>query len=240
MRRRLQPKGARRFDQEFPEFRGALVVAPVPDPDEVSLHGRARDGMKDANVRRFMPDPDTLAGKPALDVPIAQRTAIRENSVERPQIIQADRRMVGDHPMVRVVKQQDELRAPVAGRDFPRQLRAVPFVNDDKVRVAQRRVEIQRFGRVTNRSEPRIDGMKSADRPGPVLGEELPDAPRILGLVNEHVVAAVSKFRGDSPKEVGVPMVPVGDQRVVEESDVHRRLSWKPMPTRARLAMTPS
>jgi hypothetical protein len=54
-----------------------------------------------------------------------------------------------------------------------------------------------------------------------VLGLEVEPAPGVVRLVHLEAVAALEQLVADAAQEMGVAVVPVGDQRMTEHYDAH-------------------
>src|SRR3712207_8073977 len=57
--------------------------------------------------------------------------------------------------------------------------------------------------------------------------KEVGQAPAVARLEHAHLVAPAEQLAGHAAQEVGVAVVPVGHQRVVEHRDFHATLSWR-------------
>gem|GEM_PF-4568549 len=209
-------------EEEFLEFVGAFVVAPVADPDEVAF-GRGRfDGAEEAGVGGFVPSPGAIDDALA-EVEIAEDVAVGENAVVVPEIIRAHAGAVGDEPVVGVVEEGDEVVTAAGVADAFDELGGVPLVDDDEVGVFDGFVEIEGCGVVGDAFEEWIGGVEASDGIFAVFFAEVFDAPGVGGFVDEDLVSARDELRGVTAEEVGVAVIPVGDQRVVEKADFHAK-----------------
>lgn len=97
---------------------------------------------------------------------------------------------------------------------------------------------IERFFHIEIRSirmllERWINLPKGVDQRLAVISDEVLQTPCVRRLIDENLVAARDQLRGDSPEKMGVPVVPVRKQRVVEERDFHARAGKSIRPWRA-------
>ena len=124
--------------------------------------------------------------------------------------------------MMRVMKEQmvSANSLPMLA-DAPNEFVRVPFVNDHKTGAFQRHVQIEQVQFVTDRLQLRIHRVEFANRFLPVLRHQIFVAPRIGRLVDHNVVPARNQFRRDAAKEMGVPVVPIRNEGVVEHHDFH-------------------
>src|SRR5690554_6665791 len=58
-----------------------------------------------------------------------------------------------------------------------------------------------------------------------MLLEQIRDAPGVSGLVDHHLMSARLELARATAQEMGVAVIPVGDQRVVEHHDTHSTTS---------------
>jgi hypothetical protein len=128
--------------------------------------------------------------------------------------------------MMGVVKEK-----PVAGAragpvapDRADELRVVPLVHEDQVRAVERRVEVERRGRVAEALDAGVERAEAVEGPRPVVLFQVDPAPRVLGLVDPHRVAPAGQLGRHAAQKVGVAVVPVREDRVVEHHDAHRVL----------------
>src|SRR3546814_16336813 len=63
--------------------------------------------------------------------------------------------------------------------------------------------------------------MKIPYRIGAMLGLQVGPAPAVARLQHPNAMAARKQFPHDAAQEMGVAVVPVGDQRVIEHDELH-------------------
>ncbi len=125
-----------------------------------------------------------------------------------------------------VVEQQPEPAAsgPPAS-DLGHQLRVAPLVDDDQVRLCAsglgdgRRIAIARGVELGIGLAPGLEPRLA------VIAQEVLQAPRVLGLIDGHLVASAHELAQHAPLEVGVAVVPAGRQGVGEVADPHAAAS---------------
>ena len=144
-----QPERPHRLDQKLAKLGGALLVAPIAEPDEVALLCDFRPWIKHRSVGGLVPGKDLVAPA-APPVGIAQRLAKGEHAVEPVEIEGGDCLRLGQQPMMRVVEQQQVSSGvlPVCGnaRD---QRRLIPLMQQHKIGAVERAIEIE-SGRVVD------------------------------------------------------------------------------------------
>src|SRR6185369_15708884 len=122
-----------------------------------------------------------------------------------------------------VVKQQLVLAALFAvSPDAPDQIVVVPLVHNDGLGTAQRAVEIQLRGLIGNTLQARISRMKSLDGCSAGVLEQVHQAPAICRLIDRNFVAPRLQLPGVAAQEMGVAVVPVGNEGMIKQRDLHR------------------
>jgi hypothetical protein len=122
--------------------------------------------------------------------------------------------------VVGVVEQQTEAAAGAAPpADRRHHLGLVPFVDQHQVDAVEHAVECDgEPGRVVgDADEAGVGAGEGRQRCLTVVGEQVVAAPAVLGLVHHHPGAARLQLGDDAAQEVGVAVVPVRHERVVEE-----------------------
>ena len=123
--------------------------------------------------------------------------------------------------MVGVVKQQDEGTLAAQLPEPRHEPGIVPFMRDHEVRPAHGLHQIK-IPRVVNaRFQLGICLMEELANLVAVIADEICPAPRVRRLVNEHLVAGGQQLGGNAAEEVGVSMVPIGNQGMIEHDDFH-------------------
>src|SRR5258708_2946057 len=106
----LESQLRRRINQECPQFFSALAVAPVADPDQVSVLARTRIGAKQCRVGSLMPGEHTPTPA-ALQIELAQHLAEGKHAVVPVQWQLLELFRGRDRAMMRVVEQKQEVSA---------------------------------------------------------------------------------------------------------------------------------
>ena len=128
----------------------------------------------------------------------------------------------GDGAVVRVVEEQPISAAAMPVFPHPADKFVVaPLVHDHEVGAVKGFVEVERVQVVRGARDRRVRELEHLDRPFAVLAAEVHEAPRVARLVNADVVAALAERAHDSAEEVGVAVVPAGQERVIEHHDAH-------------------
>ncbi len=96
-------------------------------------------------------------------------------------------------------------------------------MNDHQVRAIKRFVQIQSIRVILAAAQSLIDGVEIIQRPVAVIAQEILQTPIVARLVHQYVVVSSCKLGCDSAQEVGVSMIPVGNERMIEEYNFHRR-----------------
>jgi hypothetical protein len=135
----------------------------------------------------------------------------------------------GHRPVVGVVEQQPEVpagRALAADRAHERGV--VPLVHEHEVGAVERAVEVERRDRLVLAGDgvhPRERAADVGQRLAPAVGDQVLAAPAVARLVADHLVAAIEQLGHDPAQEVRVAVVPVRQQRVAEDHDLHAATS---------------
>src|SRR5690606_10354410 len=139
-----QPELTGRFDQKLVQLAGALLIAPVADPYEVTLMRVDAQRTEATRIRRFVPHPNALR-------PTAIEIAIRNRSTER-QHSGVVLKMQGFHGLgrsdaaiTRGIEADPTARATCPLTYFADQLFILPYVNEYHIRVLQDLVEVARL-----------------------------------------------------------------------------------------------
>ena len=98
----------------------------------------------------------------------------------------------------------------------------VPLVDNDQISPVQRFIEIEAAQVILDALQAGIPLLEFPDWKFALLGAEVIETPTIARLINAKVMTARNQIAGDSPQEMGVAMIPVGKQRMVEHHDPHR------------------
>jgi hypothetical protein len=177
--------------------------------------------VEDAGVGGFVPGPAPLAPA-AGEVEFSKDFAEGEDAVVVCQVVGAHRFGLGDGAVVGVVEEEAEAAFVFAVlADALDEGVVVPFVNEDQVGAGEGVVEVERLEVVGEAGEVGVGVVEFMDGFFAVFFAEVFDAPGVAGLIDADVVAAREELADDSAKEVGVAVVPVGDEGVIEEDDAH-------------------
>ena len=106
-----------------------------------------------------------------------------------------------------------------APSDIP--LRAEAEADRYAIDVLGRKVEVGAVSMGNPHAVIEVDDVANA--PVAVLGPQVLHAPGVGRLVDADVVPAQQELAGDAAEEVGVAVIPVGDERVIEQDDLHVR-----------------
>lgn len=168
-----------------------------------------------------MPGPCVL-GPASLQVNLPKHVAECENAVKMGEVKLRHllRRCYG--AVMRVVKKEFVCARPgaVAAKGLHKS-RVVPFVHEDEVGAFQDAVEVEGAGRVRGAFQVRARRMKLSDGGDAVVAQQIAEAPIVGGFVHAHAMAAGQQFAHHSPEKMGVSVVPVGHQGVVEHDNLH-------------------
>ena len=86
-------------------------------------------------------------------------------------------------------------------------------------------------------AQERIAAIELFDRCRAVEAQEVARAPGVLRFENAHLVSTNHQIRRDTAQKVGIAVVPIGDERLVEQRDPH--LKRTPAPARPRAHASP-
>src|SRR3569623_2782350 len=207
--------------QKLFEFGTALFVAPITDPHHVSLTAFARVGEKCPRVAGLVPDPCAL-GPAAREIDVTQHAAEGEHTIVVTQVVTRHVFWLGQRTMVGIVKQ--EARTRMGGAifaDTTHELMIVPFVHDDEVGAVDQLAALVLLFFVKVALEKGKVPMKVGARARSLLAEELGETPSAVRFIYLHLVPARLEFAHHATQEVGIAVIPVGHQRVIEHLDTH-------------------
>jgi hypothetical protein len=97
----------------------------------------------------------------------------------------------------------------------------VPFMDQYQVGVGQLTIEVERLPGVLPAAQPRICLVKPGDCIPAVVPHQMFPAPPQRGLHNRHLMAASLQLGHYASQEMGIAVVPVRHQGVVEHHDAH-------------------
>ena len=166
-----------------------------------------------------MPCPGASVG--ARFVQFTEDLTVGEHAVVVAQVIRGHAFGLRDHPMMRVVKEQNVIVVRAMFADATDEFVRVPFVDDDEVSALECVLEIECRERVLRGTQLRIGGMEAANWFLAVFRAQALQAPRILRLINVNAVAARHQLRGDAAEEMRVAVIPVRQERVIKHYDAH-------------------
>src|ERR1700730_8773238 len=101
------------------------------------------------------------------------------------------------------------------------QLRVIPFVCNDDIGTSQGSIEINAQRVVEHTTQLRIGCVKGLDDSIATLLAQVVKAPSVRGLEDPDRVAQGQQFAGNTPQNVGTGMIPVGNERVIEQDEAH-------------------
>src|SRR3954453_12358555 len=209
----LQPERPHGADEELADLLASFVVAPVTDPHEVAALAGAVTRVEDARVGRFVPGP-RLARPAVLAIQVADDAAVRQYAVVPREIVFGHGRSIGDAAMVRIVEVESVVVPRPMLADAPDELVRVPLVHDCDIRTVQRPIEVHGREVVELAADQRVGGLEAGDRRVAMLRTEILETPAVAGFENADLVAARDQLGRDAAQEMGVPVVPVRNQRV--------------------------
>src|SRR6266540_2942150 len=130
--------------------------------------------------------------------------------------------MVGNRAVVRVVKQQTVMTffLPVLAYS-PNQLVLVPFVDYDKVRPLQYPVEVEPVDLIRLSFQQGIHLPELPDGNLPLFSHQVAEAPAPLRLIHIHPMPLRHQVGDYAPEKMGVPVIPVGYDRVIKHYNTH-------------------
>src|SRR3569623_1250600 len=129
---------------------------------------------------------------------------------------------LGQRTMVGIVKQ--EARTRMGGAifaDTTHELMIVPFVHDDEVGAVDQLADLVVLHIVKVAHELGNVPMKVGERARSLIAEEMGETPSAVRFIYLHLVPARLEFAHHATQEVGIAVIPVGHQRVIEHHDTH-------------------
>ncbi|HET7313648.1 MAG TPA: hypothetical protein VFJ08_04775 [Salinisphaera sp.] len=94
-------------------------------------------------------------------------------------------------------------------------------MHQHQIGAVERGIQIEPIRVVVMTGQLGIMPAKSVERGLAALLDQIAPAPAVARLVNAHVVAAPEQFARDPAQEMRVTVIPIGNQRVIEENDSH-------------------
>ena len=220
---RPQAEAADRLQQKMLQLDAALAVAPVADPDQVAVQDGRRLGRRpeQRHIGGLVPGPDAPAPA-ARKVDLADRLAEGQHAVIAVELEAGDLAVAGQGAVVGVVEQQAiAAAAQPMPADRRHQRRLVPLVHDDEVGPREAGVEVERRRVVGGGAQAREGGGEGRLGVEPCLGLQVAPAPAVQRLEHLDGMAAGLQLADDAAQEMGVAVVPAGNQGVDEEDDAH-------------------
>ena len=96
----------------------------------------------------------------------------------------------------------------------------VPLMDEDEVRAFDQRIDFA-FGVKAVRDQLRIGEAIGIEAARPMFGEQVARAPGAFGLECHRFVPAQDQFTQHAAQEMGVAMIPAGNERMSEIDDLH-------------------
>ena len=103
----------------------------------------------------------------------------------------------------------------------PNEFRIIPFMHENEIGAIESLVEIERREFVKLTFEPRISSRESVQRSLAMFGAQVAQTPALLWLVDFDFMAALDQLGRDTAKKMGVTVIPIGEERVIEKDDLH-------------------
>jgi hypothetical protein len=107
----------------------------------------------------------------------------------------------------------------------PQERGIVPLVCDDNIRVGQQSIQIHVRRVVETASQSRIGRMKCLDDSFATLFAQVVEAPTVRGFQDLDRMAQCQQFARNTAQSVSAGVVPVRDERMVEEDEAHEAFS---------------
>src|SRR5439155_11606629 len=168
-----------------------------------------------------MPGPGLL--RPASgQVDVADGPAVCQHPVIVFEITGSKAVRAGHRAVVGVMKEEDIVRVALMMRpNAAHEFWLVPFMHKHQVNAVQEAIESQFCQGIRRAAQVRVHLAEGAQWCCPMLGHEIDYAPGCPGFKNADLVSLGLQFRGNTPEEMRVTMIPVGTQRMVKQSDLH-------------------
>src|SRR3954451_8874508 len=144
MNARVETQTVHRLNEEATQFLIALAVTPIPDPDQVRVLDRPLLHAEQRRVRGLMPSKNATAPT-AREIDLPKHFSERQHRVVAFKIEVLDLVRLGQRPMVRVMKEQQETSPPNAmTAEACHQAGLSPFMHKHDVCISEGFVEIER------------------------------------------------------------------------------------------------
>src|SRR3569833_2158093 len=176
---------------------------------------------KNVRASAALPDPCAL-GPAAREIDVTQHAAEGEHTIVVTQVVTRHVFWLGQRTMVGSVKQ--EARTRMGGAifaDTTHELMIVPFVHDDEVGAVDQLADLILLQIVNVAHVLGKVPMKVGERARSLIAEEMGETPSAVRFIYLHLVPARLEFAHHATQEVGIAVIPVGHQRVIEHHDTH-------------------
>jgi hypothetical protein len=97
----------------------------------------------------------------------------------------------------------------------------VPFMDQDQVGTIELAIEVQGLEGVLETLQRGVSPVKSCDSALTMLQKEMLATPGCCRLQYSYPVTASLQLAGDATQEVGIAVIPIGNQRVIKHHDTH-------------------
>jgi len=126
----------------------------------------------------------------------------------------------GDGAVVGVVEKQGKVAVAAEAAEAGDEVRSGPFVDDNDIGIVYCRSMIEARSILLRAQVGEVN-----DEPGyglrSLIFHQIAAAPAVCRLKRQHVVTAAEEIAHDAAEEVGVAVVPVGDEGVSVEDELH-------------------
>src|SRR5690606_2079276 len=97
------------------------------------------------------------------------------------------------------------------------------FVDDHQVRIGHPSFNVRVRRAIANNTKIRKGLVKRRNRSVAMLLAQVSQAPSILRLQDNDIVAALLELGRDAPEKMRVAVIPVGNDGMIEETDFHAK-----------------
>src|SRR5690606_827066 len=115
-------------------------------------------------------------------------------------------------------------RSSAVQSDALHEIRGIPFVYEHQIGAREHSVQIKIA--IRRACQVRVGALERFERRAAVFRREMVQAPTARGLEHAHLVARSYQLGRDASKEVGVAVIPIGNERVAEDYDPHGAPAW--------------
>ena len=217
-------KGGSRLNQELLQLAAALIVTPIANPDHVNL-AAAADRLKGLYIGSLMECPHPRHAE-AISIDTPDGFSESEYAIHQMQMKLEYFPGAGIGAMVAIMKQSDEAIFLLQGQNAIDHKGIIPFVQKNDVGFSQLFAQeflkifgslIEAYVQLRVAAAEMVNGLNGAF---PFMSHEIGKRPGTKLFIAAHLVPLAHQFAHKAAQKVDIPVVPIRDQGMAEQSDI--------------------